>query len=229
MTEWIQHIEFGIRELARVVPLEVFVVFGSFIEEIIAPIPSMLVMTTAGFIAAFDGRTTFFIVWLVLLGNLGKLAGSFIYYTIGDKLEDVVIGRYGNYFGLKHADIERIGQKFNGSPWRDGALIFFVRVIPFFPTILVSIAAGVVRIRRKVFLTASYLGNFCKDLFYAFTGYYGVRALRAFFMDVERVRFGINVIMALAVIGLLVFLYIHRQHGLRLYQRFIVWLKKVNP
>lgn len=229
MSDWIQQIEISIRALATIVPLEVFVFFGALLEEIVAPIPSMLVMTTAGFIAAIDGRTTFFIVWLVVLGNLGKLIGSFIYYTVGDKLEDVVIGRYGSYFGLKHTDIERIGRHFKGSPWRDGALIFFLRVIPFFPTILVSIAAGVVRIRRKVFLTASYLGNFCKDLFYAFTGYYGVRALRAFFMDVERVRFGLNVIALLLIIGLMILLYVYRHHGFHLYQRFIAWLKKFNP
>ncbi|MFZ1626737.1 MAG: VTT domain-containing protein [Candidatus Moraniibacteriota bacterium] len=225
MPVWIQQIEIGIRELAAIIPLELFVVIGAFAEEVIAPIPSMLVMTTAGYFAHLEGRTTFFLIWLVLLGNLGKLAGSFIYYTVGDKIEDVLVGRFGRYLGLKHADIERIGQRFNGSPWRDGALIFLLRVIPFFPTIFVSVSAGVVRIRLRVFLTASYLGNFCKDLFYAFAGYSGARALRAFFMDVERVRFGVGVLLVLAVIASLVFLYIHRHHGLHLYRRFRRWLR----
>ncbi|TXH07909.1 MAG: hypothetical protein E6Q06_01205 [Candidatus Moraniibacteriota bacterium] len=221
---WLREIETGIRELAAIVPLELFAFFGALAEEIVAPIPSMLVMTTAGFFAQLEGRTTFFLVWLVILGNIGKLIGSFIYYTLGDKLEDVVVGRFGRYLGLAHADVERIGQKFNGSPWRDGALLFMLRVIPFVPTILVSIAAGVVRIRTRVFLIASYAGNFCKDLFYAFAGYYGVRALRAFFMDVERIRFGVGALLTMLILGGLVFLYVHRRRGLHLYRRLAAWL-----
>lgn len=224
MSVWLHHIETGIRELAAIVPLELFAFFGALAEEVIAPIPSMLVMTTAGFFASIEGRTTFFLVWLVVLGNIGKLIGSFIYYTLGDKLEDVVVGRFGRYIGIAHADVERIGQKFNGSPWRDGALLFLLRVIPFVPTILVSIAAGVVRIRTRVFLVASYAGNFCKDLFYAFAGYYGIRALRAFFMDIERIRFGVGVLLSLLIIAGIVFLYIHRHRGLHLYRRLIAWI-----
>lgn len=222
----LHQLESGIRELAAIVPLEVFVFIGAFIEELVAPIPSMLVMTTTGFFAQFEGRTTFFLVWLVALGNLSKLLGSFFYYTLGDKLEDVVIGRFGRYLGLKHADIERIGQHFNGSPWRDGGLIFLLRIIPFFPTTLVSIAAGVIRIRTRVFLAASYIGNFSKDLFYAFAGYYGVRALRAFFLDIERVRFGIGMLSVIVMIGLAVLLYVHRHRGLHLYRRLMLWLKR---
>ena len=225
---WLREIETGIRELAAIVPLELFAFFGALAEEIVAPIPSMLVMTTAGFFAQLEGRTTFFLVWLVILGNIGKLIGSFIYYTLGDKLEDVVVGRFGRYLGLAHADVERIGQKFNGSPWRDGALLFMLRVIPFVPTILVSIAAGVVRIRTRVFLVASYAGNFCKDLFYAFAGYYGVRALRAFFMDVERIRFGVGALLTMLIFGGIVFLYVHRRRGLHLYRRLTVWLSRLT-
>ncbi|TXH06948.1 MAG: hypothetical protein E6Q06_04250 [Candidatus Moraniibacteriota bacterium] len=227
MFSWLHHVETGVRELAAIIPLEFFAFFGAFAEEVIAPIPSMLVMTTAGFFAQLEERTTFFLIWLVLLGNLGKLIGSFIYYMLGDKLEDAVIGRFGRYLGLAHADVERIGQKFSGSPWRDGTLLFLLRVIPFVPTILVSIAAGVVRIRIRVFLIASYAGNFCKDLFYAFAGYYGVRALRAFFLDVERIRFGVGILLTSLIIVGLIFLYIHRHRSLHLCRRLMTWIVRL--
>lgn len=217
MPVWIQHIEIGIRELAPIVPLELFISVGAFAEEIIAPIPSMLVTTTAGFFAQVEGRTVLFVLWLAILGGLGKLAGSYIYYLIGDKLEDVVVGRYGRYLGLGHADIERIGQRFTGHHWRDGGFIFVLRLIPFVPTILVSISCGVVRIEKRVFLFASYAGNFCKDLFYISIGYYGIRALKVYLMDIERVRFGVGVVSTIVVIGSLIFLYIHRHHGVRFF------------
>lgn len=226
MSDWIKQAELGIRELAGIVPLEIFVFFGAFIEELVAPIPSMLVMTTTGFFAQIEGRTTFFLVWLVLLGNVGKLLGSFIYYTVGDRAEDILTGRFGRYIGVKHADIERISQKLaGGSPWRDGAVIYFLRVIPFVPTIAVSIACGVLQIRLKAFLIASYCGNFSKDLFYAFAGYYGVRQLRAFFMDIERMRFGLGMLITLVAIGSLVLLYIYRHESFRLFRRVIDFFK----
>lgn len=226
MIDWIKQAEFGIRELAGIVPLEIFVFFGAFAEELVAPIPSMLVMTTVGFFAQLEGRTTFFLVWLVLLGNIGKLLGSFIYYTVGDRAEDILTGRFGRYIGVKHEDIERIGRKLSGgSPWRDGAIIYILRVIPFVPTTAVSIACGVIRVRLKAFLIASYCGNFSKDLFYAFAGYYGVRQLRAFFMDIERVRFGLSMLIVIIVIGILALLYIYRHHGFRLFRRVIDFFK----
>lgn len=225
MSELIQFLETGIREFASLVPLELFILLGAFIEEVIAPIPSMLVTTTAGFFAQAEGHTTFFVVWLALLGGLGKLTGSYIYYQLGDKLEDVVVGRFGRYLGLNHADIERIGQRFCGQHWQDGALIFVLRIIPFVPTVLVSIACGVVRIQTRVFLIASYAGNFCKDLFYVFVGYYGLRALKTYLMDIERVRIGVGVISIVLTIGVLFFLYYHRHHGLHLFRRLMHWIR----
>jgi len=221
MPDWIHHLEISIRELAGIVPLEMFAFIGAFLEELIAPIPSMLVMTTVGFFAQFEGRTTFFLVWLVFLGNIGKLAGSFIYYMVGDRAEDILTGRFGRYIGVKHADIERISRKLaGGSPWRDGVIIYILRVIPFVPTIAVSIASGALRIRLKVFLIASYVGNFSKDLFYAFAGYYGVRQFRVFFMDIERIRFGMGVLVAAIVIIILVLLYVYRHQSFRFLRRF---------
>jgi membrane protein DedA with SNARE-associated domain len=225
MLEWIQQIEIGVRELARIVPLEFFILIGAFIEEIIAPIPSMLVTTTAGFFAHAEGRTALFVVWLAVLGGLGKLAGSFTYYTLGDKLEDVVVGRFGRYLGLSHADVERIGRRFNGQHWRDGGLIFLLRVIPFVPTVLVSVACGVVRIQTRVFLIASYAGNFCKDLFYVFAGYYGIQVIRSYLMDIERVRFGMGFVFTGAAIGGLVLLYVHRHHSLHLFRLLHRWVR----
>ena len=226
MIDWIHHLEPGVRELAAIVPLELFVFIGAFLEELVAPIPSLLIMTTVGFFAQIEGRTAFFVVWLVFLGNIGKLLGSFIYYTVGDRVEDILTGRFGRYIGVKHADIVRISQKLaGGSPWRDGAIIYVLRVIPFVPTIAVSIAAGALRIRLKVFLIASYAGNFSKDLFYAFAGYYGVRQLRAFFMDIERVRFGLGMLLVIFAMGVFALLYTYRHQSFRLLRRFLEFFR----
>ena len=48
MTSLIAPIITYLEKLAQYVPLEVFTVVGTFLEEVIAPIPSPFVLTTAG-------------------------------------------------------------------------------------------------------------------------------------------------------------------------------------
>ncbi len=226
MELFLHHIERMVLFLAEYVPLELFVFVGSLIEEVVAPIPSMLIMTTAGFLAVLDGHTPFFLLWLVSIGNLGKALGSLGWYVIGDKLEDVVIGKFGRFFGLSHGDIERIGNRFTGSEWRDGAVIFILRCIPFFPSLALSLACGVIKIKLRTFLLASYLGNFCKDIFYIFAGYYGARTLKTFFVEIERIRFGLGILIGATVAIALILAYRERHRGTRLLSRFYVWVKQ---
>ncbi len=208
---------------ASQVPLELFVFVGALAEELIAPIPSMLIMTTAGLLAHVEGHTSFFLIWLVAIGNLGKLLGSWFYYLLGDKLEDIVLAKWGRFLGLRHEDVESIGKRLGGNnPWRNGAVIFLLRTIPFVPTVIVSFAAGVIKIRQSVFLLASYIGNFCKDSFYIFAGYFGAQALRTFFIEIERIRFGMGILISLFLAILLVLAYRKRHHGLRLFH----WIKQ---
>lgn len=215
---WIQAIELWIRHFATVVPLEIFVFITSFLEEVIGPIPSMLVMTTAGAFAHLEGRTELFVVWLVLVGNLGKLLGASIYYAIGDKLEDFVMLRFGRFLGITHADVENIGKRFSGNHWKDGGTLFLLRIVPFFPTTIISIASGMIKINRKVFLVATYTGNILKDMVYAFSGYTGLRIIYRFFLDVERIRWGIGILILIGVLVALFLLYINRHHGLRFFE-----------
>lgn len=215
---WFHQIERSLKELAGLIPLELFVVIGSFTEEVVAFIPSMAVMTTAGFFAHLEHRTPLFLIWLVLLGNLAKLGGSWIYYMLGDKLEDVVVGKCGRFLGLSHTDIEGVGRRFNGNWWRDAGILAFIRAIPFIPTTIVSIASGVIKLPLKAYLLGSYVGNFCKDLFYAISGYYGARALKSFFVDIERVRFGVGTLTVILIVAGILFLYIHRHKGVRFFE-----------
>lgn len=223
MSTLLQSIEQSVLFLADHVPLEVFVFFGSLTEEIIAPIPAMLVMTTAGFLAQVEGHTQFFLLWLVLIGNLGKVLGSLGWYVAGDKLEDFIVGKLGRFFSFSHAEIEKVGQKFTGHEWRDGAFIFLFRCIPFFPTMAFSIACGVIKLRLRTFLIASYLGNACKDLFYILAGYFGTRAVRVLLLEIERVRLGFGVMIVVVVALVLILAYRKRHHGFRLWGRFINW------
>lgn len=222
----ITQVEHWILFIGDRIPLELFVFVGALLEEVIAPIPSMFVMTSAGFFAQAQGHTVFFLFWLVLIGNLGKILGSLGWYVVGDKLEDVVVGQFGKVFGLTHQDIERVGKCFTGHIWQDGAIIFFLRAIPFFPSLAVSLACGVIKIELKTFVIASYLGNVCKDTIYILIGYFGVQTFWTLLIEMERVRFGLSFLIGLVVLVILFFGYRQRHHGLHLLARLGRWAKE---
>ncbi len=212
-------LEHLIREYAHEVPLEWFVLLGSFAEEVISPIPSALIMGTAGSIALMQGAVPGYLVFLVLLGNIGKTFGSWIYYFLGDRLEDLLIGRITKFFGVKHEEIENIGKRFTGHHWKDGGILFILRAMPFVPTTPVSIAAGIIKMDKRIFLLATYAGNVMKDLVYIYAGYAGLAKLQTLWREIIPVKAGIDILVAIGIIAFLVFLYIHRGRGKELLAR----------
>ncbi|MGK2849037.1 MAG: DedA family protein [Minisyncoccota bacterium] len=209
-------IEQFFRAYALEVPLEWFVFIGSFAEEVISPIPSALIMGIAGSLALLDHRAVSYLVWLALIGNLGKTIGAWLYYFLGDKLEDWLVRPIGKYLGVKHEDIESIGQRFSGHHLKDGGILFLLRVIPFVPSTPVSIAAGIIKMDQRVFMTATYLGNFFKDLLYLYIGYVGLAKLHTLWRDIIPVKIATDIVFMLFLFFFLLFLYLYRGHGQRL-------------
>lgn len=211
-------------------PLEAFVFIGSFLEEVISPIPSALIMGTAGSLALMQGETLGYLLLLAAVGNLGKTLGAWCYYMLGDKLEDVFIPKATKWFGIRHEDLENIGKRFVGHHWKDGGVLFLLRLLPPFPTTPVSIVAGIIKMDLWVFLIATYAGNFFKDLLYLYIGYAGIAKLHTLWRHVENVKviFDIAIIIGFAV--LLFILYTERGRGRELYHRFcnriVSWFRK---
>lgn len=210
-------IEQFVRMYASEVPLTWFVFAGSFFEEVVSPIPSALIMGTAGSLALVQGSTLWYLVWLALIGNVGKTLGAWLYYFVGDRLEDMLVRPVARYFGVKHEEIESIGRRFTGHHWKDGGAVFLLRALPFIPALPVSIAAGVIKMDVRVYLLATYAGNFFKDLFYLYIGYVGLAKLHTLWRKIETVKFGVDILVAIGIIAFLVFLYMHRGTG----QRFL--------
>ena len=208
-------------------PLEWFVFIGSFLEEVISPIPSALIMGTAGSLALLHGSSLGYLMWLALIGNIGKSLGAWLYYFIGDKLEDLLIKRATNFFGVRHEEIENIGKRFTGHHWKDGGALFMLRLIPFFPTTPVSIAAGIIKMDIKVFLLATYAANFFKDLLYLYAGYAGLATLHTFWRKLLPLKVGVDILVAVSIIGFLFFLYTKRGAGKKLWQDFEQYIKKL--
>lgn len=224
------NLEHFVRYAALHLPLEGFVFIGSFLEEVISPIPSALIMGVAGSVALMRDEALWYLLLLALVGNIGKTLGAWIYYFLGDKLEDLFIPKATKWFGIRHEDLENIGKRFVGHHWKDGGVLFLLRIFPPFPTTPVSIAAGIIKMDIRVFLLATYAGNFFKDLLYLYIGYAGIAKLHTLWRRIDDVKVIVDIAVIIAILALLFVLYTERGRGRVLYHQFcekvVAWFKK---
>lgn len=144
----------------------IFVVM--FVETIFPPIPSELVLPLAGY-SAYRGELNVFGV--ITAGTLGSLAGAGCFYALGRSLQshkiEAWVVRYGKWLGLRAKDITKSQQWFT----QHGLVaIFFARLLPGMRS-LISIPAGVHRIRPLPFFILSLLGTTTWTLLLVWGGY----------------------------------------------------------
>lgn len=164
--------------LAQEVPVAWFIAVGAFVEELVAPIPSPLVMTLGGSIAKSQDSGMLTLLLLAIIGAAAKTLGSFIIYFISDKAEDIIITKFGKFFGVSHDDTEGLG-KFFGKGVRDDVAVFLLRALPIMPTAPVSVIAGLIKLDLKTYLGATFLGLIVRNLIYLYLGYTSVQALES--------------------------------------------------
>jgi membrane protein DedA with SNARE-associated domain len=156
------------------VPLEIFVLIGTFIEEIISPVPSFLVLVPAGATAAARDYAYWYLFVLMVCSAVGRICGSVILYKAADKLEDVALKRR-RFFGVSHKQIERIGQRVGQGRKRDWAMLFLINAVPVFPTAMLSLACGFLKVNFKMFVFCAFFGTMINALIFMSIGYLGVR------------------------------------------------------
>lgn len=155
-------------------PLELFVMIGTFIEEVISPIPSFLVLVPSGAAAAARGHVYWYLLILMVCSAVGRIAGSVIIYKAADKLENVVL-RHHRFFDVSHEQIEQLGQRLGRGKMRDWAALFILNAIPIFPTGALSLACGFLKVNFKMFAFCSFFGTMINALVFMTIGYTGVR------------------------------------------------------
>lgn len=138
------------------------VFLASFMEEVIAPIPSSIILLAAGFI--FLGDLDFSLVFLknlfliiVIPASIGMVLGSLFLYGIGFISGRPAIVRFGKYFGLSWEDVERAEEKFNNSKI-DEISLYLLRALPVVPNTAVSALCGLVRYPIYKYIVYSFLG-----------------------------------------------------------------------
>ena len=198
--------------LADVLPLELFLFVGSFIEEILAPIPSVLITTLAGSLALAAGYEWIGLLWLAILASIGKSIGCALLYVLGDKAEDFLMTRLGSKIGITHAEIERVGKYFTGGI-RDYLILIIVRALPLSPSLPISVGAGIIKLPFTLYNVATFIGNFFRSLLFITIGYTGFSAYQNLINQADSIESLIQIVLAV---------------GLGLFVLYIYYLRRIH-
>ena len=141
------------------------------IESSFVPFPSEVVMIPAGFLAARGESgigSPLAAVWVAIaVGVLGSLAGAYVNYYLALWVGKPFLEKYGKWFFLKPAALERACEVFN----KYGAATTFVcRMVPAIRQ-LISIPAGIAKMPLGSFTLFTGLGAGVWTTILAFVGY----------------------------------------------------------
>ena len=132
------------------------VAFLMFLETIFPPIPSEVIMPIAG-VAAGQGRMTYALV--VASGTAGAMLGNIFWYlaarALGIMRLKPIVQRWGRWLTVTWPELERAERWFRV---HGTAFVFLGRMVPTVRS-LVSIPAGLLKMRFRSFVIASTIGT----------------------------------------------------------------------
>ncbi len=195
-----------LESLAQKIPVTLFVFIGGLLEEIVAPIPSPLVMVLAGTALKTQNKGVLYLLFIIILGSFAKTLGCWVWYFLTDKAEDIVLNRFGKYIGVSHKEVEGIGKHFKGGK-KDFFVIFLGRAIPVMPSTPISVIAGLLKLDLKKFLLATFLGNIVRSSMFMYLGYVGYAASTDLFAHLDSIESVIQLLIGAALLGVLVWVY----------------------
>lgn len=169
--------------------------FLMFLETIFPPIPSEVIMPVAG-VAAAKGKMS--LGWVIASGTAGAMLGNMVWYLAARALGIIrmkpFIERWGRWLTIEWDEIIRAERWFGTRGW------LIVGVGRLLPTVrsIISVPAGLLRMRLSTFFLASTIGTAAWTALLAGSGY----LLGAHYRDIDRIIGPLsNLIMALLVIG----------------------------
>jgi membrane protein DedA with SNARE-associated domain len=127
-----------------------------FIETVFPPVPSEVIMSIAGMHA---GQGKMSLPFVILVGTLGAMIGNYFWYLVArligiDRLK-TMIERYGRWLTLDWPEVERGRVLFDRY---GGVFVCIGRMLPTLRS-LISIPAGLLRMKQSTFLIWSTIGT----------------------------------------------------------------------
>ena len=168
-----------------------------FLENIIPPIPSEIIMPLGGFLV-YQQKLNFFI--LVFWGLLGTILGSLPWYYLGRLVNEKRLSNFldkkGKYLGISSNDLTKSKRWFE----RYGvSLVFWGRLVPGIRT-LISVPAGIELMPLRKFLIWTTLGSLIWVLILTYAGYLFGENYQIIETYLNQIKFVVKPILILIVL-----------------------------
>ncbi|MDQ8996819.1 DedA family protein [Acinetobacter soli] len=174
------------------------IAFLMFLDNVFPPIPSEIIMPSAGYTAS---RGQLQIVGVIVAGSFGSIVAAAVLYALGRKIPQEslfkLVDRYGKYLFIKRKDVDKALDWFEHYGHR---IVFFGRMIPAVRS-LISIPAGMSHMPFWKFMLYSSLGTLIWTTFLACVGFYFGENQALMFAIMHRV--GYVILAIVAVLGLM--------------------------
>ncbi|MFM6957353.1 MAG: DedA family protein [Acinetobacter sp.] len=145
------------------------IAFLIFLDNVFPPIPSEIIMPSAGYTAA-KGELS--LIGVIIAGSIGSLLAATLLYWMGRKIPQHhlfnLIERYGKYLHISVTDLEKSLTWFEKYGHR---IVFFGRMIPAVRS-LISIPAGMSNMPFRKFMAYSATGTIIWTTFLTYIGYH---------------------------------------------------------
>jgi membrane protein DedA with SNARE-associated domain len=153
---------------ANVLPLGFWGVFAASVaEEVIAPIPSALVMMASGFLFV-SGPVSLTNIWKLIYfvglpAGFGVAVGSLPIYAAAYFGGKPILEKWGKYLGLYWTDVERLRERLEEKK-NDGVAIIGARILPVVPSVAISALCGFIRMKVWKYFYLTFIGMFLRGL-----------------------------------------------------------------
>ncbi len=205
--------------LSNNISVELFSFIGPLLEETIAPIPSPLVMGTAGTMARAQGNSIYYLIVLSIIAAIAKTIGSLLFYYLADKTESLITTKFGHLIGLDSFSAASIGKYFDNSK-KDEIIIILLRAFPLIPGTPISLFCGLIKFNLISFIVTTLIGTFLRSLLFAWIGFIGLSNYQNILNSMDKGETIFNIIILLVVGIVLGYLFKLRQQG-----KLDKWLK----
>jgi membrane protein DedA with SNARE-associated domain len=202
--------EFVIKFIENILlPLGGWGVFlASILEEVVAPVPSAVVVATAGFVflqGSFSWALVLKMFLVVVVPSaFGVAVGSLFVYYIAYYFGKPVLEKYGKWLALSWQDIEKLKSKFEKGIADDMAILLF-RSLPIVPSVAVSAFCGLTRFNVKKYFIYTFIGTLFRSTILALVGWQTGNLYYKYSHIIAKIETSVLILIALGIIAFIIY------------------------
>ena len=188
------------------------VVLGVVIETIIVPLPSPLILMTAGYVLIPHGSLLSIVwaaIWISIIAGMAQTIGSYMLYYIGYYGGKPVIVKFEKFHGVSWKDIKKFQRKFSKKR-KEEYTLFLLRALPIMPLSVISGVVGIMKMDFKKYTIATFLGVIPRNFVLALIGFF----FSGFYEVIAKYMDHAETIMTILIIGMIVAYVIGHRFGI---------------